>query len=199
MQRVIGLVLVVFAVFHAWVHWPALRHREAWLARVTEYGLGMRLGLVVVALLGLHALLGYLRVRRVRAHGGGPRVTFQAATGLALALFLIVHLRHVWTGMDATNAGLLRSYEVLWSRLGKMPELILYVLGCGVLASHVAHGFTGVVGPRLPAALRTLFNYAAGATAIVLFVLYMQLLGRFALGEPMLPMARPEYASELRE
>ena len=199
MQRAIGLVLVVFAVFHAWVQWPALTHREAWLQRVRDYGLGMRVGLLVVALLGLHGLLGYLRVRRVRADGGGARVSFQAATGLALALFLIVHLRHVWPGLDATHAGLMRSYEMLWSRLGQLPEMILYVLGCGVLASHVAHGIAGVVGPRLPAALRTLFNYAAGATAFVLFVLYMQLLGRFALGEPMLPMARPEYASELRE
>jgi hypothetical protein len=35
------------------------------------------------------------------------------------------------------------------------------------------------------------FRYAAGFSGFVLFVLYLQLVGRFAAGEPMLPSARP--------
>jgi succinate dehydrogenase/fumarate reductase cytochrome b subunit len=200
LQRALGLVLALFAGFHLWVQWPALAGRDAWLERVRVHGIGMGVGLGVVVLFALHGVLGLVRVQRARAGGDfSARPRFQALTGGLLLLFLIHHLSHVWPLPDASDASWLGSYERLWSLLGRPINLVSYVLGCGALACHVTHGLASMLQPRVPATLRTLFHYAAGVSAFALFVLYMQLVGRFALGEPMLPTSHPEFASELRE
>lgn len=200
LQRALGIVLALFAGFHLWVQWPALASRDAWLDRVRAHGIGMSFGLVLVVLFALHGVLGLVRVVRARAAGEwSSRTRFQALTGGLLLLFLIHHLSHVWPLPDASDATWLGSYERLWSMVGRPINLISYVLGCGALACHVAHGLASMLQPRVPAALRTLLHYAAGISAFALFVLYMQLVGRFALGEPMLPTSHPQFASELRE
>src|ERR1700742_4484552 len=179
LQRALGLVLAVFAAFHVWVQWPALVSRDAWLERVREHGIGMGVGCVLVALFALHGVLGVVRVQRARAAGEwSARPRFQASMGGLLLLFLIHHLSHVWPLPDASDASWLGSYERLWSLLGRPFNLVSYVLGCGALACHVTHGLVSMLQPRVPAAMRTLFHYAAGVSAFALFVLYMQLVGR---------------------
>ena len=84
---------------------------------------------------------------------------------------------------------MLRSYERLWELLGQPLWLVVYVVGCAALACHAAHGLFGVLELRASQPWRVALRYGAGVAAFVLFVVYLQLVGRFAVGEPMLPMA----------
>jgi len=193
MQRALGFgPLALYALFHLWTHWPALFGREAWLARAERYALGPGWGALVLMVFAAHAALGVLRVRRAApalVSAGGRR--FQLITGMLIAGFVGLHLFQVWPSGDGMSAAPDRSYERLWELLGHPLVLGIYVLGCGALAGHLAHGVYTWLAPRLPAPLRAPFRYAAGLSGFVLFVLYLQLVGRFAAGEPMLPSARP--------
>jgi succinate dehydrogenase/fumarate reductase cytochrome b subunit len=198
LQRAIGLVpLAAFAGFHLWVQWPALQSREAWLARVRAYPPVSWLGASVLALFALHGLLGLARTLRetrtpdARAPGRGG---LQSLTGLLLAVFLGYHLSHVWpTGALSgwTDASWLQSHQELWQRLGRPLPLALYVLGSGALACHVAQGFANLFEPLLPVTLRGALRFVTGLAGLFLFGLYMQLVGKFALGEALIPLARP--------
>jgi len=193
LQRALGLVpLALYAGFHLWTHWPALLGREAWLARAEHYALGHAWGGLVLGLFALHGGLGILRARRVGVSGGGQ--IFQVGTGALLAGFVVFHLIQVWPAADNNSARFDRSYERLWQSLGQPLVLGVYVLGCGALAGHLAHGSYLWLASRLPRAAQAPFRYVAGLSGFVLFVLYLQLIGRFAAGEPMLPSARPAAA-----
>jgi succinate dehydrogenase/fumarate reductase cytochrome b subunit len=194
LQRAIGLIpLALFAGFHLWVQWPALQGREAWLERVRAYAPVGWVCAVVLGLFALHALLGLgrsLRKRRPLARQTG----LQGFTGLLLAVFLGYHLSHVWpvTALAGiTDASWVQSHQQLWQRLGRPLPLTMYVLGCAALACHVAQGFANLFEPLLPAARRTLLRSVAGIAGLVLFGLYMQVVGRFAVGEALVPIARP--------
>lgn len=193
LQRALGLgPLALYALFHLWTHWPALFGREAWLARAEHYALGPGWGALVLALFIVHAALGALRVRRsVRAGLPSAGRSFQVSTGVLIAGFIALHLAQVWPAADAEASAADRSYERLWELLGQPLMLGVYVLGCAALAGHLAHGLYMWLAPRVPQTWRVPFRYAAGLSGFVLFVLYLQLVGRFAAGEPMLPSARP--------
>jgi succinate dehydrogenase hydrophobic anchor subunit len=186
-QQAGGLLLAVFAVFHAWMQWPALFGRDAWLARAQHYAPGMVGTAIVLALFAGHGLLGAARARAGRLRE--PHARFQAVTGAVLLAFVIAHVLQVWPRSEGETANLLRSYERLWEALGQPLWLVVYVVGCAALACHAAHGLFGVLELRASQTLRVALRYAAGAAAFVMFVLYLQLVGRFAVGEPMLPMA----------
>jgi succinate dehydrogenase / fumarate reductase cytochrome b subunit len=198
LQRAIGLVpLSLFAVFHLWLNWPALTNRDAWYSSVRAHALGPGLRNGVLALFALHVVLGALRAWRRQASNsvvtlGRPR--FQALSGALLLVFLIYHLSHVWpAASSAAHATLTDSYQQLWQLLGRPVPLTLYVLGCAALAFHLAHGWSSSIEAEVSAvALRGAARYLTGAVGLVLFVLYMQLVGRFALGEAVVPMERAE-------
>lgn len=196
LQRALGLgPLALYALFHLWTHWPALLGREAWVERAQQYALGPAWGALALGLFALHALLGGLRMRRGLAAGasaGGQ--LFQVSTGVLIAAFLVLHVSHVWPTGHGDSAASDRSYERLWQLLGHPLMLGAYVLGCAALAGHLAHGIYLWLVSRMPAPLRVPLRYAAGVSGFVLFVLYLQLVGRFAAGEPMLPSARPSPA-----
>jgi succinate dehydrogenase / fumarate reductase cytochrome b subunit len=198
LQRAIGLVpLSLFAVFHLWLNWPALTHRDAWLASVRAHALGTGIRYCVLALFGLHVVLGFVRAWRRRASSVGPslgRARFQALSGTLLLAFLLYHLSHVWpVASSAAYAAVTDSYQQLWQLLGRPLPLTLYVFGCGALAFHLAHGWASAIEVEASSvALRGTVRYVAGALGLVLFVLYMQLVGRFALGEAVVPMERAE-------
>jgi len=187
LQRALGLgPLALYAIFHLWTHWPALVGRDAWLARAQAYAPGPWLGGVALALFATHAALGVARARRDHHEAAGSTRRFQAGTGLMIAAFTIYHLTHVWPAAELD-----RSYERLWQWLGQPLTLGVYVLGCAALAGHLAHGLYLRLAPRVPGAVQPPLRYVAGLAGFVLFVLYLQLVGRFAAGEPMLPSARP--------
>jgi hypothetical protein len=195
-QRAIGLVpLSLFAVFHLWSNWPALTSREAWLARLREHAFGTGWRWCVLALLGVHVALGLARAWRRQSAAVGAshgRARFQGLTGALLLVFVGYHLCHVWPAASAAAyASPGDGYQQLWLMLGRPLPLALYVLGSSALAFHLAHGWaSSIEAEASSAAFRVAARYLAGATGLVLFVLYIQLVGRFALGEAVLPVEK---------
>ncbi|HEY2734435.1 MAG TPA: hypothetical protein VGI70_10650 [Polyangiales bacterium] len=194
LQQLIGLLpLTLFAGFHLWMNWAALAGRDVWLDRVRAYALARPIGEALLALFGLHALLGLVRVlRRQRAPRDG-RAGFQAFTGGALAFFLAYHLTHVWPRAGVAHSAFTDSYERLWQLLGRPIPLTVYMLGSAALAFHLAHGWTRVIEAYLPRMLRSLAQYAAGVAGLALFFFYLQLVGWFALGEAVIPSLAPTH------
>lgn len=190
-QVVVGLLVAVSAVLHLWVHWPALLGRDAWLERAAAQHTARAFGMIALALLAVH--VGMVLLMRRRA--GARLDRFQLATGGVFALFLGYHLSQVWPRPDGSAATLLRSYQRLWDQLGQPFALGVYVLGCAAFAAWFAHAVWRVLEPHLPSPLRAALPYAVGLAGFALFASYLQLIARFASGEPLLPSFEPS-ASE---
>jgi succinate dehydrogenase/fumarate reductase cytochrome b subunit len=189
LQRALGYgPLLAYSIYHLWAQWPALYGREAWLERAQRHGLGRGLGMLVIGSFLLHAGLGLYRslsAPDTRLERG--RRLFHLATGVTIAGFTIYHLTQVWPRPDGSVATLERSHERLWELLGQPSVLAIYVLGCGALAGHAAHALAMWLEPHLPQRAQLTLRIVAGLSGFVLFTLYMQLIGQYAAGEPMLP------------
>ena len=194
LQRALGLgPLSLYAAYHLWLNWPALAGREAWLMRVRTRGLGVWLGAGVLVIFGLHAALGVWRTAGPRADASKIG-RFQPLTGVVLLLFLLYHVPQVWPPPFGAHTTVSAAYEQLWLLLGTPLALGIYVLGSAALAFHLANGWVSALDIRMPHALRGLTRYAAGAAGCALFLLYLQLVGWFALGETVIPMPQPPAA-----
>ena len=205
LQRAIGLgPLSLFAVYHLWQNWPALEGREAWTARAHPSALGRGLGISVLALLAVHAAVGVVRWARQRgtapsqapgqdaAHGAG-RARFQVVTGALLLVFVVYHVLQVWpAGASAAHAAAYDGYELMWQRMGRPLHLLCYVLGTAALAFHLGHGWARSFEAKPGHGVRMSVRYVAGIAGLLLFVLYIQLVGRFALGEAVVPLEKAE-------
>jgi succinate dehydrogenase/fumarate reductase cytochrome b subunit len=189
LQRWLGYgPLFVYCVYHLWSQWPALQGRDAWLLRAQRHGIGTVLGVLVVVLLVAHAALGVYRdLRDPDPNVERGRRAFQLITGLTIAGFTLYHLTHVWPRPDGGAATLERSHERLWELLGQPTVLTIYVLACGALAGHTAHALALWLEPHFQGRARTSMRVAAGLSGLVLFALYLQLIGQYAAGEPTLP------------
>lgn len=189
LQRALGFgPLFLYAVYHLWAQWPALHGREAWLTRAQRSGLGTWFGLVVLAIMLAHGVLGVLRLRQeARPNVPRGRRSFQLATGATIAGFTVYHLTHVWPRPDGSVATLERSHERLWELLGQPWVLTIYVLACGALAGHAAHALATWLEPYFPGRAGWTLRFVAGLSGFLLFTLYLQLIGHYAAGEPMLP------------
>jgi hypothetical protein len=202
-QIALALVpLPLYALYHVWLQWPALQSREAWSARVSAHVpptwlSGLVLGMFIAqALFGLASLLTASRLPPERER----LARWHAGTGLFVLGFLIFHLRHVWPVPSGLDATWVQAYQGLWQRLGQPLALTMYVLGSAALACHIAYGWALACEPQLPAAMRSGFRYLAGLAGLLLFALYIQVVGRFALGEGVLPMWSPSHeTAPLRE
>ena len=198
LQQAIGLVpLSLYALQHLWRNWPALDSREAWLLRARSSSVEVSLGVCVIVLMAVHVILGVLRLLRARANGASPqdqgRSRFQAVTGSVLLVFVVYHVVQVWPAAGtAAHAAAVDGYQRLWQLAGRPIPLVFYVLGIGALAFHLAHGWARWLEEHAAASVRVSMRYAAGLAGVLLFVLYLQLVGRFALGEPVVPVGRAE-------
>lgn len=189
LQRALGYgPLLLYAVYHLWAQWPALYGRQAWLERAQRHGLGSVLGALVLASLLVHAGIGvYRSVKAPDPRIERSRRYFQLTTGLTIAGFTAYHLTHVWPRPDGSVATLEGSHERLWELLGQPVVLSIYVLGCSALAAHAAHALSLLLESHVPERARLALRLVAGLSAFVLFTLYLQLIGQYAAGEPMLP------------
>jgi succinate dehydrogenase hydrophobic anchor subunit len=189
LQRALGYgPLLVYSIFHLWSQWPALYGREAWLQRAQRHGVGRTLGALVILSFLVHGGIGLYRSLRapdLRLERG--RRLFQLITGITIAGFTIYHLTQVWPRPDGSFATIERSHERLWELLGQPTVLAIYVLGCGALAGHAALALAMWLEPVLPERARLTLRVVAGLSGFVLFALYLQLIGQYAAGEPMLP------------
>jgi succinate dehydrogenase hydrophobic anchor subunit len=197
LQQAIGLLpLTLFAGFHLWLNWPALAGRSVWLERVRSHALGTKLLACVVGLFALHALLGLGRVLRRQRLPKDGRASFQAVMGGVLLFFLVYHVTHVWSPNAGAHASLTDSYQRLWQLLGRPIPLIVYVSGCAALAFHLAHGWVRALESYVPTALRAALQYGAGFVGLAVFILYLQLVGWFALGQALFPFVAPEHTAQ---
>jgi hypothetical protein len=196
LQIALALVpLPLYAAYHVWLQWPALESRDAWSARVSAHALPTWLSVVVLGVFILQALLGLTSLlRESRLPPERVRLArWQAITGLLVLGFLIFHLRHVWPAPSGLDATWIQAYQLLWQRLGQPLALAMYVIGSAALACHIAYAWGLACEPQLPAARRSGFRYLAGLAGLLLFALYIQVVGRFALGEAVVPMWSPPH------
>jgi succinate dehydrogenase hydrophobic anchor subunit len=189
LQRALGYgPLLLYSIYHLWAQWPALYGREAWLERAQRHGIGGLLGTLVILSFLVHAGIGlYRSFKAPDTRIARSRRWFQVTTGLTIAGFIAYHLSHVWPRPDGSAATLERSHERLWELLGQPVVLTIYVLGCSALAGHAAHALALLLEPHVPERSRTALRLLAGLSGFVLFGLYLQLIGQYAAGEPMLP------------
>lgn len=188
LQRALGFgPLLVYSVYHLWSQWPALHGRDAWLARAQRSGIGTLLAVLLLAAFAAHAVLGLARYLREPRPVERGRRSFQLATGVTIAGFTIYHLTHVWPRPDGGSATLERSHERLWELLGQPWVLTIYVFACAALAGHAAHALATWLEPYFPGRAQWKLRLFAGVSGFLLFSLYLQLLGQYAAGEPMLP------------
>jgi succinate dehydrogenase/fumarate reductase cytochrome b subunit len=193
-QSLLGLVpLAAYLVWHVYRTWPALESREAWVDRAL-YGPGR--GVIVACVLApmaLHAVLGLLRWRRRPADAltGAPALrTLQAVTGALVLGFTLYHLQQVWAVPEGPHASPRTAYAALIRTLGRPFELTIYLIGITAVCFHLAHGLSRAAVTfavaRTPASVRAC-RLVAGALGFALWAAFLQLLGQFALGEPLMP------------
>lgn len=194
------LLLGGFLVHHLLSLGPVTGGAGAWLIAHPEAGSGGGLTAVVVVVLLLHGALGIARRRRAPADGatGAGLGRLQLVTGLLALLFVLYHLGQVWahvtTGDRPAHAAAYDSYAALWRTLGSPLDLGIYIVGISALCFHLGHGLA-----RLPATWGLSLGFSAtahrdllarvfgGLIGIALWLGFLQILGHFALGEPLLP------------
>lgn len=190
----LGGVLGAYTVFHLWQQWPALLGRDAWLDRARHAALPTALKLLLLAAVLGHVLLGALRLR-AGAHPAddsptaGMRRVQLFFGGLVLA-FLAVHVPFVqWTPGPAST--ITDVYARLTDQLGRPGMLAAHIVGITAVCSHLGLGLgRAAVSFGLVRDTR-LSSYVAGFLAAALLLGWLQVLGWFAIGEPLLPFLLP--------
>jgi succinate dehydrogenase / fumarate reductase, cytochrome b subunit len=186
-----GLIpLILFIPFHLWGNWPALGGRMAWLDR--ERAIGTVLLTVIGLSFGISTLVHLLLWPR----GADPRPPelvgssalrqLQRATGIGVLLFLAYHLWHLRSALIGSELLASGAYDILWDSLGEPLTLSLYVFGIAALCFHLAHGLcraavTWKVLSRPSSVIA--FRYAAAIAGSILWILTLQLISHFAIGQ----------------
>jgi succinate dehydrogenase hydrophobic anchor subunit len=196
-QSLLGLVpLAAYLVWHVYQTWPALEDRELWVDRALHApGRAVIVACVLVPM-AVHALLGLARLRQRApdALTGPPALrTLQAVTGMLVLAFTVYHLQQVWGVPEGPHASPRTAYAALLRALGRPMELAIYLIGITAVCFHLAHGLSRAAVTfavaRTPAAVRR-YRLIAGALGFVLWAAFLQLLGQFALGEPLILLGR---------
>jgi succinate dehydrogenase / fumarate reductase cytochrome b subunit len=187
--------LGAFLCLHLYDNWPALRDRELWVDRSLDtLSRPWAIALVLVPL-GLHAFLGALRLllapadmREVLKGGRSLRV-IQSLTGVVVLGFVVYHVGQLWALGEGPNTSTRASYALLWRTLGRPLDLALYVVGITAVCFHFGHGLSRMAVTFRLARTETSLRWvriAAGACGFLMLGLFLQLLGHFALGAPLL-------------
>jgi succinate dehydrogenase / fumarate reductase cytochrome b subunit len=194
-HALLGIVpLGSYLVFHIYQTWPALADRELWVERAMS-GPSRDLVLVWVLLpLALHALLGLVRLRRAPDSPlNGPKGlrAVQAATGVLALLFVVHHLMQVWSVAPGPHSSPRDVYALLMRELGRPLQASIYVIGVTALCFHLGLGLSRAsVSFGLARSARAVrrARFAGGTAGFVLWVLLLQLLGHFAIGQRLIPL-----------
>ncbi len=190
MHSWLGALLGAYACFHLFRQWPALESREAWFERGQHYGLGPLLGSLVVLGFIVYAFLGLRLWRARRATGDAPGV-FPLVTGSLVLGFLVFHLLQVRLGPSGPHENALAAYQRLWSGLGHIGPLLAYIAGVTALAFHMAMALLRGI-PSDARALRA----GVLVAAVLLWLGYLQVVARFAVGESLIPLGSSTLPTE---
>lgn len=203
------LALGAFLVQHLLYLWPALDGPGAWVAAHPTLQSRIGVAVTVLVLMLAHAVLG---VRRMRARAdGAARVELglarlQLVTGIVALLFVAYHVLKMWAHVDVDmgpHAAPYDDYATLWRELGHPLELAIHLVGVTATCFHLGHGLSrapetwGSVRSGEPARRRLIARLAGGLVGALLWLGYLQVLGHFALGEPLLRMGPPAQTLEV--
>ena len=193
LHTALGVLLSLFALFHAYQNYPALEHPDAWLDRALRMPMTFGLGMAVVGAIGLHGVLGFVRWfqrRQAVARGEAERdwgSTFQAVTGALVLGFVAFHVLQLWPSGPGTQSSVREPYARLWRELGHPFALVIYVAGVTALAFHVGHGLSRALARARIMLPNVVARAVGGALGLVLLIVFAQLVARFALGEALIP------------
>jgi succinate dehydrogenase / fumarate reductase cytochrome b subunit len=196
-QSLLGVIaLGVYLIVHLYDNWPVLDDRELWVDRALHtLSRPWAIGLVLVPL-GLHAVLGGVRLWRARGEasetllGSGALRGLQAATGALVLGFVLYHVVPLWALEQGPHTSPRSTYAWLWQTLGRPLDFAVYLVGISAVCFHFAHGLSrAAVTFRLARSARgvLLFRVAAGLLGFALWALFLDLLAHFALGATLLP------------
>lgn len=204
LRRVHGLVGVLslggYTVLHLLQGWDAFVSREVWVDRVTGFPLANAATIVVLCGFFAHALSAVMLARAadgdptaLLAPEGAPGLRrLQQATGLVLAIFLGVHLVHVWPLTRQEPVLARDGYEALRLWLETPVGLAVYVVATTCLAFHWAHGMSRLAVSmgwvRTPPRLRAT-RYLCGALGVALWCVTLHWVGHFANGVGLWPLS----------
>jgi len=194
-HSLLGVVpLAAYLCLHVYDNWPALQGREAWLDRALHVpGRAWIAPLVLLPML-VHALLG---LRRMRTSSGGQSwraaqwdTRLQAITGLLVVAFVALHVGQVWGVSDGAHSSPRAVYAMLWTSLGQPVLLAAYVLGVSAVCLHLGHGLpraARTLAPALSQQAWLVLRIGGGLLGLLLWLMFLQLLAYFALGQALLP------------
>lgn len=192
--------LLAYACFHLWQLWPALAGRELWVDRARSSQLSTTVLVLLALAAGMHAALGVLRFSAPRRAGSEvvqPSIQlrgFQLFTGVLLMGFVVYHVWQLWPDLSrepGPHATVRSAYDTLWTTLGLPLPLTIYVVGTTALAFHVGTALARLCDRLRPGAPPAALRYLAGLCGLLLWLGYLQLVARFAIGEGLIPTARP--------
>ncbi len=188
--------LLAFACFHLWQLWPALEARELWVDRARSSALGSVLlallagGMVAHAVLGMRSVAAQRRAGLGASQSNDPLLRFRLVTGVLLLSFVAYHMVQLWPEAGA-HSTVRAAYDTLWTTLGRPGPLIAYVVGATALAFHVGTSLARVAERLRPRSRPVALRYLAGLCGLLLWLGYLQVVARFAIGEGLIPTARP--------
>jgi hypothetical protein len=187
-HAVLGAALVAFLIVHLVQCWPLLDEPRAFAvgaAERAESGGVMRAAVVVLALVGLHAILALLGLRgraSSTADAGTARglATVQVTAGVLSAAFVGYHVWQVRALEHGPHLGGFDRYGALLAALGQPAVFLAYVVGVTAVCFHVAFGGARFASgtPAGTRGMRLLF----GTFGLLLWALWLQPLARLATG-----------------
>jgi succinate dehydrogenase/fumarate reductase cytochrome b subunit len=192
-HSVLGLLLGAFAVLHGVQNYPAVKHSDAWTLHAAETALGFTFGVVVLCAIALHAILGLARWLRHRSdvkREGMTRdwgLTFQLVSGLCALGFIAYHVVQLWPSGAGSHASIREPYARMWNQLGTPIPLVVYVTGITAVAFHLGHGIARLLARTRSFIPGVVARAVGGVLGLVLLVLFVQIVARFALGEALIP------------
>jgi succinate dehydrogenase / fumarate reductase cytochrome b subunit len=194
-HSLLGVVpLGVFLIVHVYDNWPALRGREPWVDQALHtLPRSWAVALVLVPL-GLHAVLGGLRLRRAPERPASGLRGLQALTGALVLAFVAYHVSQVWSVSTSPARTPRAVYAALWRALGRPLDLAVYLVGISAVCFHLAHGVpraAHTLRPALSARALSTLRVLSAVLGLALWLSLLQLLGHFALGQPLVALGNP--------
>lgn len=191
-HSLLGVVpLGAYLCLHLYDNWPALGGREPWVDRALHAPSRLWIVLLVLSPMLVHVALGTQRFLRGATNEAGPSggrasSRLQAITGLLVLGFVIFHVSQVWTVSEGPQHSPYDTYAVLFSTLGRPSVLGVYLLGLSAVCFHLAHGLPRAAltfAPTLPGRTLLVVRVASGVLGALLWLMLLQLLAHFALGQ----------------
>jgi succinate dehydrogenase / fumarate reductase cytochrome b subunit len=181
--------LGAYLLFHAYEHVAVRAGRAALVLRLERTSHALLEVLLVLLPLLVHAALG-VRLARTRAehapYASPAFARLQLWTGIAAALFLLLHVGGVWLPR-VTEQRPAAAYGAMLRQVAHLPGALLYLLGISAVCLHFGQGLSslllrhGVLG--LPARGARILGALVG---VLLWLVFLDELSAYVSGAALL-------------